>query len=50
MAFSAAAAAVLEVTLFSTTDPERYQQLFIWQNLVIAMVIWSIIKVTQKVT
>jgi signal transduction histidine kinase len=46
MALSAAAAAVLEMTLFSTADPERYQQLLVWQNLVVAMVIvpmvWSV--------
>lgn len=46
MAFSAAVVALLEMNLFSTDDPVRYQQLLLWQNLAISMVlvpmVWSV--------
>jgi len=46
MSFSAAAVALLEMLLFSTPDPSRYQALLLWQNLAIALVVvplvWSI--------
>jgi len=46
MAFSAATVVFLEMMLFSTPDPARYQQLFLWLNLAAAMVVvpmtWSV--------
>lgn len=46
MAWSAVVVAILEMNLFSTADPYHYQQLLLWQNLAVAMVlipmIWSV--------
>lgn len=46
MAFSAAVVALLEMSLFSTSDPVRYQHLLLWQNLAIFTVLvpmtWSV--------
>ncbi len=46
MAFSASFVAFQEMRLFSTPDPALYQQMLLWQNLAIAMVLvpmtWSV--------
>jgi signal transduction histidine kinase len=46
MAFGAAVVALLEMNMFSTPDPVRYQHLLLWENLAISLVlvpmVWSV--------
>ena len=46
MSFAAATVAFVEMVLFSTPDPERYEQILLWQNLAVFLVVvpltWSV--------